>query len=861
MKKPEYPFYDTRLSMKERIENLLSLLDVKEKINFLFTNSPPLPRLGIKKYNHGNECLHGLIRPGRATVFPQAIAFGATWDPELIYKVANAISDEARAKHHAVEEYMGLNNGLLTFWSPTVNMARDPRWGRTPETYGEDPHLTQRIGVNFVRGLQGNDPKYIKVISTPKHFVGNNQEFERSKLKPEIPEKWLRDYYLKGFKACIIEAKAESIMGAYNALFNIPCNQNKFLLTDLLRGEWGFEGYVVTDCGAIENALPNQHDIAETPAQAAAMSINAGVDLECGHIYPRGGLYEAFKEGLVSEDRIEFAVSNVLRGRMKVGFFDPDEDNPYSNIPINVVGCKKHSDLALRTAEKSIVLLKNSPTGENNESLLPLNLNKIKSIAVVGPNSDVAQFGDYTGMPFNPPITPLEGLSTKIKDTDIELNHVSWISHKASQQFMLVPPKNLRPTEDCDKKFGLVREFYSEPNFEGNKTISHDEIIEFKFRYQIPDASISNAQTDSNEGMMEELQEGKRFSVKWKGFIKPDVSGKYKCKIKNKFGKRPKPKVSINNSDFKVSLTIQLEAGKKYPIEIQMPNGYLGSYIGFEWKLPSYHESESDFNFTREIEAAKNSDIVLAFLGLALDDECEGTDRKDFKISKQQSEMIRTLHEINPNIVVILIAGSNLAINWMAEHVPAILHAWYPGERGGDAIANVLLGDYNPAGRLPLTFYTGIDQIPSFSNYDLSKGHTYWFLKTEPIFPFGHGLSYTTFEYSDLIVENSQVREDEEIKLKFKVFNCGEPDGEEVVQLYVSYREKTREIPIKQLKAFKRISIKSGEKAELELCFNIRDLAFWNLDTKQFEVQKGLIELQIGSSSRDIRLTREIEII
>ncbi|HMF31741.1 MAG TPA: glycoside hydrolase family 3 N-terminal domain-containing protein, partial [Candidatus Lokiarchaeia archaeon] len=353
----QYPFQNPELTIEERVENLLFLLTIQEKISFLYDLSPGVPRLGIRKYYHGNECLHGVVRPGRATVFPQAIAFAATWDPELIFQVATAISDEARAKHHAVENYPGTYNGLLTFWSPNVNVAVDPRWGRTPETYGEDPFLTGRIGVQFVKGLQGDHPRYLKVISTPKHFVANNQERMRYRFKPKISEKWLRDYFLPGFQPLIEEGHAASIMGAYNAVFDVPCCHSKWLLTDVLRNEWHFKGYVVTDCGAIAYALPPMHSYVKTPTQAAASSINAGIDLECGSIFRRGYLEKAIAKHLVLEERISEAAGNILRARFRLGMFDPKELNHYAQIPFSIVGSEEHSELALLTAEESIVLL------------------------------------------------------------------------------------------------------------------------------------------------------------------------------------------------------------------------------------------------------------------------------------------------------------------------------------------------------------------------------------------------------------------------------------------------------------------------------------------------------------------------
>ena len=392
-----------------------------------------------------------------------------------------------------------------------MNVAIDPRWGRTPETYGEDPYLTGRIGVQFVKGLQGDDPKYLKVVSTPKHFVANNEEHMRFKLKPKISEKWLRDYFLPGFQPLIEEAHAESIMGAYNAVFDVPCCHSKWLLTDVLRKEWNFQGYVVTDCGAVAHALPYAHNYVLTPTQAAASSMNAGVDLECGPLFHAGYLEKAVKKNLVSEERITEATRNVLRARFKLGLFDPNDMNPYAQIPFNVVGSEKHSNLALLTAEESIVLLKNAEV--DGRKLLPLDKSAVKSIVIVGPNADVAQFGDYSGIPLNSPVTPLMGLKKKLADSQVEINFVPWIPFASTKQFMTIPAKNLRPKVNCEKIYGLFREYYPEYNFKGTMSKFIDDNLKMDYRSETADPTISNAQTDKTNP--EKISE--KFSVKWTG--------------------------------------------------------------------------------------------------------------------------------------------------------------------------------------------------------------------------------------------------------------------------------------------------------------------------------------------------------
>lgn len=446
-------------TIENRVNDLLSQMTIAEKILMLSETAPAIDRLGIKKYYHGNEALHGVVRPGKFTVFPQSIGLAATWNPELIYEASGAISDEARARWNELgqgEKQTVKFSDLLVFWSPTVNMARDPRWGRTPETYGEDPYLTSRIGVSFVKGLQGDDPRYLKVVSTPKHFAGNNEEHNRFECKAVISERALRSYYLPAFKALITEGKAESIMTAYNAINGIPCTANKWLLSDILRKEWGFNGYIVSDCGA-PGFLYTPHNYATTREDAAAMAMKAGLDLECSgscnecfifHDY----LPKAYEMGKVMESEINTSVFRVLRARFKLGLFDDPSLNPYTSISPEVIGSRGHQHLALETARQSIVLLKNS----NN--ILPLNLRKIKSIAVFGINAATCEFGDYSGIPLNDPVSPLQGIINKV-GKNIKINTLPWKGKMAQHE--IIPSAFYEYETDGIRKKGLKSGHFS----------------------------------------------------------------------------------------------------------------------------------------------------------------------------------------------------------------------------------------------------------------------------------------------------------------------------------------------------------------------------------------------------------------
>ena len=474
----DYPFRNTKLPITKRVDDLLNRLTIEEKISLLQASAKEITRLGVDKYYHGNEGLHGIVKGGRFTVFPQAIALSATWNPNLIYDVATAISAEARAKWNFLnqgKDQTSEYSDMLTMWSPTINMARDPRWGRTPETYGEDPFLTSKIGVSFVKGLQGDDDKYLKVVATPKHFVANNEEENRFACNAEISERALREYYLPAFKACIQEGKAQAIMSAYNAINGIPCTANNWLLQTVLRDEWGFTGYVVSDCGA-PKFIEKSHHYVKTPQMAAKVAIEAGLDLECGQYIYTNYLYPAYKERLVKKTSIDKAVRRVLEARFKLGIFDPAEDNPYSKISPNVIGSKKHQELSLKTSRQSIVLLKN----QNN--ILPLDKNSIKKIAVVGFNANQVVFGDYSGLPVISPISPLKGIQNKLCDK-VEVQYVKWKT--ADKNLNLLESEYLRNNKNNEK--GLYAEYYDDKFLEGTPQTRTDKMVNFDPVNQPPD--------------------------------------------------------------------------------------------------------------------------------------------------------------------------------------------------------------------------------------------------------------------------------------------------------------------------------------------------------------------------------------
>ena len=554
-------FRDMDAPQHERIMDLLSRLTVEEKISLLVNDAPAVPRLGIEKYNHGNEALHGVVRPGEFTVFPQAIGMASMWNPELLREVASAISDEARGRWRELDygrKQIAGASDLLTFWSPTVNMARDPRWGRTPETYGEDPFLSGTLGVAFVRGLQGDHPRYLKTVSTPKHFAVNNEEHNRSSCNVKVSERDLREYYLPSFERCVREGKAQSVMTAYNAVNDVPCTVNTHLVKKILRGDWGFNGYVVSDCSAPEWMI-TKHKYVRDLETAATLAIKAGLDLECGNKVYGEGLLRAYRESMVSEADIDSAAYHLLRGRMLLGLFDDPSQNPYNQIEPSVVGCKAHQELALEAARQSMVLLK------NEDGFLPLNPKKIKSLAVVGVSAAHCEFGDYSGTPKNKPVTILEGIERLAGERGIKVAYAPWVS--AGDDF--------EPVAKTYFPEGLKVEYYRGIGLSGEPSTRMEEELLYDPAHK-PDR----------------FQPEAPMSVRWTGVLKPVVTGYYTLGMKSDDGCRvfvDGKKVIDSWTEHPAQMEqtiIRLEAGKTYDLKVEYFDNGGDCFAGLYWKTP-----------------------------------------------------------------------------------------------------------------------------------------------------------------------------------------------------------------------------------------------------------------------------------
>jgi len=694
----QYPFQNPDTPLEERVRDLVSRMTLAEKVSQLVYEACAIPRLGVPEYNWWNECLHGVGRAGIATVFPQSIGLAATFDPDLVHRVATVISDEARAKHHeAVRQGYRRQYQGLTFWTPNVNIFRDPRWGRGQETFGEDPYLTGRMGVAFVRGLQGEDPKYLKVIATPKHYaVHSGPEALRHHFDARVSAKELRETYLPAFRDCVVEGRAHSVMGAYNRTNGEPCCAHTELLGTILRGEWGFDGYVVSDCGAI-NDFHAHHTITSTPEQSSALAVRKGCDLECGHVYP--SLEQAVRQGLITEAEIDTAVSRLMRARFKLGLFDPDERVPYARLPYEGVDSAEHRALARDAAAQSLVLLK------NQGGVLPLSRN-LDCVAVIGPNADDRDvlLGNYNGFPSRS-MTVLDGIRQAVG-----------------------PSTRVIYARGCE----IAREAGSGWG-------------------DLPD-----------DGFAEALAAVERASV------------------------------------------VVLVLGINNRIE-----GEEGSASDSQWQ----------------------------------------GDRIRIELPRIQQKLFEAIADRGKPIVLVLLTGSPLAIPREHERSRAVLLAWYPGQDGGAAVADALFGLSNPSGRLPITWVKSLDQLPPFTDYEMT-GRTYRFFQGEPLYPFGYGLSYTTFSYSGLTLSGAALAAGQELSVSLEVKNTGKMAGDEIVQAYLEDLEASVRVPRWQLVGVRRVSLEPSRSQKVTFTVTPRQMAL--IDESGTRVlEPGRFRLHVGGRQPD----------
>jgi beta-glucosidase len=806
----------------ERVDHLVGQMTLEEKVAQMQNHAAAIPRLGIPAYDYWNEGLHGSARSGYSTLFPQAIGMAATWDAGLIHQVAGVISVEARAKHSEA-----VLNGLheiyygLTIWSPNINIFRDPRWGRGQETYGEDPFLTSRLGVAFVSGLQGDSKEYLRTVSTPKHFaVHSGPESTRHTANVDPTAHDLEDTYLPAFRATVMEGHAQSVMCAYNSIDGAPACANQHLLGDILRGSWKFDGFVTSDCAAVTD-IAEGHKFAKDLEQASVDAVRAGTDTSCGAEFAT--LSQAVKDGLIRESELDTAVKRLFMARFRLGLFNPAKDVDYEHLPFSEVDSAAHEELALKTALESMVLLK-------NDGALPLKPS-VKTIAVIGPNaaSLAALEGNYNAVPSHP-VTPLDGLRALLGDK-VRVLYAQGSSY-VSPLSVPVPESVLRNGAET----GLKGEYFATSDFSGKPVVVRtDKQIDFDWNGASPASNVP----------------AKAFSVRWTGTISASAPGDasltltlahcYPCRDEESYAVYVDGK-PIGQKLFPAQES-RASAGPMYPVHFADTKAHefrvdyshkaplFGAGISLEW-VPSAPALQAE-----AVKVAEQADAVVAFVGLSPNLEGEempikvegflGGDRSDIQLPRAQEEMLeaveRSLSKTGKPMIVVLMNGSALAVNWAQEHAAAVLEAWYPGEAGGTAIAETLLGEYNPAGRLPVTFYKSIDQLPAFDDYAM-KNRTYRYSTALPLYAFGDGLSYTSFVYSKAALSAASIRAGDSISVKACVTNTGQQAGDEVVEAYLT-APMIGLAPKLALVGFARVHLAAGESREVMLTIEPRQLS------------------------------------
>lgn len=701
------PLYlDVNQPVDARVADLISRLTLEEKAILLNHRGPTIERFHIRA-DQWNQCLNGVQWDRPTTLYPVCLAMSATWDTNLIFETATALSDEARAIYngwHLDPQAKGEHKGLI-YRDPVINIERNPYWGRNHEAWGEDPFLTGRMAVSYIKGLQGDDSHYLKIAATLKHYVVNNVETDRQKLNAIVPERMIHEYWLPHWRDAIVEGRAQSVMASYNAINGTPNNINRWLLTDVLKNDWGFQGFVVSDLGGVRTMVQGHEKNQMTYEDAVAKSLMAGCDFSDKEF--QDNIPAAVRDGKLSQARLDDALTRVLRVRFRLGEFDPFDSVPYSQIPLSVINSDAHRSLALKVAQESIVLL------QNRGDLLPLDQNKIKSIAVIGPMADRIILNNYNGKAPKS-VTALQGIRERA-GTDIAVSYTMG------------------------------------------------------------------------------------------GLVGGDTTGRWKKE------------------------TAEVAADPKAEL-------------------------------ARAVKLAHEADVAVVFVGTTAAVEQEGRDRTTLGLTGSQEELVEAVLAVNPKTIVVEMSAGPLTVPRIKEHVPAMLQAWWPGEEGGHAIADVLFGDINPSGRLPHTVYASEAQVPPVSEYDITKGFTYMYLNGTPLFPFGHGLSYTTFKYTNLSLSAAKIKSDGIVQISVKITNTGKLAGDEVPQIYVHQEQSRVKVPAVELRGFQRVSLQPGETKTVSFALPVSKLALWDDNAHGFVVDPGNFDVMIGASSGDIRLKKTIQV-
>jgi beta-glucosidase len=835
------PYLDPAQPQAARIQDLISRMTLEEKAAMMSNITPGIPRLGIPKYDWWSEALHGVANAGIATVFPQAIGLAAMWNEELHQEMAGIIGIEGRAKFNG---YIGtpLEGAIfrgLTFWSPNINIFRDPRWGRGQETYGEDPFLTSRLGVAFVRGLQGDHPDYLLVAACAKHYaVHSGPELLRHNFDVYPSDADLFETYLPAFEALVREARVESVMTAYNALNGTPASISPLLYS--LLESWSFDGHAVSDCGSVDD-LHRTYKAAADAVEANALTLRAGMHLRCGN--ESEALANAVRRGLVSEGELDDRLASLLRTMFRLGFFDPKDKVPFRNIAPSENDTPAHGALSLRAARESMVLLK-------NDGLLPLDPKRLKRIAVIGPNATSVPvlLGNYNGSP-SAPVTVLAGLRAALEPAGVRVDHVHGCDYAQ------------RPTEVRQLAGGWFHgEYYANADLAGEPAAKRTE-RPLNFDWSTPRRFFGGRP----EGVPEQ-----GISARWNGHLDTTLPGDYELVVRGRGGFRLilggepvidswQPPAGEKSAERRVSVIRSLPGNTSLPLRLEYTQGDGPMQLAVEWNTPAV-----DAGVAEAIATAREADVIVFVGGISAQLEGEemqvdyegfkGGDRLAIELPPLQQQLLEQLHATGKPVVVVNLSGSAIALSWADEHVNAILQAWYPGQAGGTAVADVLLGNYNPAGRLPVTFYPSTDDLPDFNDYSM-PGRTYRYFEGKPLYAFGHGLSYSQFHYENL---RATPAADGTVAVTLDVTNSGDRYGDEVVQLYATPPASSNPRERHALCGFARVHLKAGETKRVSLTVPSTALRRWNDAGGHYAVPTGVWNIGAGASSADIRLTANV---
>jgi beta-glucosidase len=839
-RRPSY--LDPAQPIETRVRDLVSRMTLEEKAAMMSNSTPGVPRLGIPKYDWWSEALHGVANAGQATVFPQAIGLAAMWDATLHQEIAHVIGIEGRAKFngYAGTPQEGTIFHGLTFWSPNINIFRDPRWGRGQETYGEDPFLTARLGVAFVRGLQGDNPDYLLAAACAKHFaVHSGPESLRHNFDVSPSEADLYETYLPAFEALVREGHVEAVMTAYNAVNGTPCSMNPLLYT--LLAKWGFNGHVTSDCGSVDD-LSRTYKRGD-PAEVNALTLRAGMNVRCGS--ESAALAEAVRRGLVSEAELDYRLGALLRTMFRLGFFDPKERVPFNAIAPAENDTPEHGALALRTAREAMVLLK-------NDGVLPLKKERLHRVAVIGPNATSVPvlLGNYNGSP-SAPVTVLAGLKAALEPAGVRVDYAHGCDYAA------------RPTTLRQMASGWVHgEYFASPDLSGKPAATRTERpLDFDFGApRFPFAGRPEGVPD------------KGISARWNGDLQTTLAGDYQIVVHGRGGFRLTlggetiidswtPPPGEEGKERQVSVTHRLPDNASFPLKLEYVQGDGPVKVSVEWSTPA-----ADAGIAAALETANTADVIVFVGGISAQLEGEemqvdyegyaGGDRLGIELPAIQQQLLKKLHATGKPIVLVNLSGSAIAMPWADKHLGAILQAWYPGQAGGTAVADVLLGNYNPAGRLPITFYRATADLPDFKDYKMA-GRTYRYFDGKPLYAFGHGLSYTRFAYAHLRVAPAA---NGTLAVTVDVTNAGARDGDEVVQLYAVPPANSHPREREALCGFSRVHLATGETKTVNITIPAVAMRRWSKEAKDYVVPSGKWTIRAGASSADIRQTATVKL-